>query len=147
MVDSFSLYCLATEVDPAEMLRVLGLIELRLADDASRADNRLYKGALLARIGMQQNDPMRRHRYMAAGLGLMRGARPSALLGGLTALQMTYARALTVASLPRPPVTPAEACRDMAALLGHPAFHRLHPLRRANAMAAACALPGPRMPI
>ncbi|MDO5631154.1 MAG: hypothetical protein Q4G22_04880 [Paracoccus sp. (in: a-proteobacteria)] len=141
-MDSFSLYCLATESDQAEMPRALGLIEARLAADDSRADNWLYKGALLARMGAGLEDQDRRQRFLTTGLNLMRGAQPSLWLGAVVQLQMLYARALTVAILPRPPVTLSEASRNMQALLGHPGFDRLHPLRRAQALAMKGRLPG-----
>ncbi|MDO5614532.1 MAG: hypothetical protein Q4G14_14990 [Paracoccus sp. (in: a-proteobacteria)] len=140
-MDSFSLYCLATESDQAEMPRVLGLIESRLAADASRADDWLYKGALLARMGVGLDDPDRRQRFMATGLNLMRGAQPSVWLGAVVQLQMLYARALTMAMLPRPPVSLSEAGGNMRALLDHPGFGRLHPLRRAQVQATRCRFP------
>ncbi len=54
-MDSFSLYCLATEIEPARMQHMLGLIEARLLSRPDKADDRLYKGALLARIGAGQS--------------------------------------------------------------------------------------------
>lgn len=81
-------------------------------------------------------DRDRRRRYLATGLDLMRAARPPRGAGGVVRLQMLYARGLTMAILPRPPVAPSEASRAMAALLQHPGFDHLHPLRRAQALAA-----------
>lgn len=140
-MDSFSLYCLATEIDRAETLRVLGLIESRLSRDAGRSEDQLYKGALLARLGMDDGNCRRSQRFIDTGLSLMRKARPSVRYGAVVALQMLYARALTTAILPRPPVPLSETSGIMAALLNHPGFGRLHPLRQASAIRAAADLP------
>lgn len=133
-MDSFSLYCLATEVNRDELPRALALIEARLADDPDRSDNQLYKGALLARLGLEAADMVQARRLMTNGVRHMYAAEQTRWVGAVTRLQMLYARALTMSLLPDPPVSRSEARTELTALLRHPAFDLLHPLRRENAL-------------
>lgn len=142
-VDSFSLYCLATEVRPTEALRVLGLIEARLARDPDDAENRLYKGALLARMSLGMPDTDQADRFLAAGVKTMRAAQPAAPGSSLACLRMLYARATTQVLLPRPPMTGKEVEKCLSDLMSHPRFGQLDPRRRAVALAHAGAS-GPR---
>lgn len=142
-MDSFSLYCLATEIDQTRMPQVLGLIEARLVADPRRVDDWLYKGALLARIGAGLDDRRRRQRFVTTGVDMMDRTRPVrwGRGGGLAELKLIYARSLTMAVLPRPLIAPAKARDAMAELLGHPGFRHLHPCRRAHALETRARVP------
>lgn len=130
-MDSFALYCLATEIRPAETLRVLGLIERRLIADPADPEARLYKGALLARLGLAMGDPGQARRFLGAGIGIMRAMPPAKATRALAHLRMLYARGTTQVLLPVPPMTAPEMDRGIAQILNHPGFGQLHGSRRA----------------
>lgn len=130
-LDSFALYCLAAEIRPTEILRVLGLIERRLAEDSTNAETHLYKGALLARLGLEVQDPAQVQRFLKTGIGIMRAMEPVAPMRSLAHLRMLYARGTTQVILPVPPMTEQEMHEGIARILKHPGFGQLHGTRRA----------------
>ncbi|WP_147393043.1 hypothetical protein [Paracoccus siganidrum] len=130
-MDSFALYCLAAEIRPAETLRVLGLIERRLAGNPADPEARLYKGALLARLGLEMGDPGQARRFLGAGIGIMRAMPPADPSRPVAHLRMLYARGTTQVLLPVPPMTLPEVDQGIARILDHPGFGRLHGPRRA----------------
>ncbi|RMC32357.1 hypothetical protein [Paracoccus alkanivorans] len=130
-LDSFALYCLAAEIRPAETLRVLGLIERRLAGDPENAEIHLYKGALLSRMGLEIQHPAQAQRFLKTGVGIMRTIQPVTPMRSLTHLRMLYARGTTQVILPVPPMTVREIHEGIVRILDHPGFGMLHGSRRA----------------
>lgn len=130
-LDSFALYCLAAEIRPAETLRVLGLIERRLAGDPENAEIQLYKGALLARLGLEMPNPAQVQRFLTVGIGIMRAVQSVAPTRSLAHLRMLYVRGTTQVILPVPPMTEQEIDEGIARILDHPGFGLLHGSRRA----------------
>ena len=125
-------------------MRVLGLIEARLAQKPQRHDDHVYRGAILARLSLQLEDPAQRRRVLATGLDLMRTTSLPAWTGQVARLQVLYAGGITTALLPQPPVSAVEAWQALYDLLKHPGFNTLHPRRRAVAEAAHRTLAGRR---
>lgn len=117
-------------------MRVLGLIEARLARHPQRQDDHVYRGALLARLSQDIADPEQRRRVLTSGLDLMRLTVLPDWTGPVTRLQVLYARAVTLARLPAASVPAVEAWQSIRDLMRHPGFPQLHPLRHAHAQAA-----------
>lgn len=130
-MDSFALYCLATEIRPTEILRVLGLIDKGLARNPQDLEARLYKGALLARMGLGLDDSDQAQRFLYTGAEIMRAMRIAIPVRPLVQLRMLYACGTTQVVLPVPPMTAAEMHKGIADILDHPGFNQLHRTRRA----------------
>lgn len=114
---------------------MIGLIEARLARDPGDAENRLYKGALLARLSLGMSDTDQAGRFLAAGVEAMRAAQRVAPDSSLACLRMLYARATTQVLLPRPPMIGQKVEKCLADLMSHPRFGQLVQRRRAVVLA------------
>lgn len=130
-MDDFALYCFAADLHPAETLRVLGLIERRLAARPASRETRLYKGALLARIGLMLEDVDQSQRFLASGAGIMRATRIDRRMRPVTQLRMLYARNTTQVLLPATLMAAPEKGHGLSEIIDHPGFGQLHAPRRA----------------